>query len=518
MATCLLVYVPSLPLRVEHLMPHEELALAAAYLREAGHRVHICDFGSVSGAALVPPQGVLSRPWLLGGREDADARHFSQAVVRSLNSMVSSLTGGLDLVAFLVQERDGLAMSTMVNMHFQQGLAGGARAVCFGPYVERFAPQIGAYNPSFAAAVTEEAGTVLSRLADDVELDWSAVPGLMYREGRGAIYTGRVVRHVGSAQRPLPDYSPEVYPQVHTGDKLAYFPVAYGAAATSKSMPSVMGRIRRLRQQFPSAALDLRCGAASGEQIDALARSVHALGGPAASTLGATVGALSELPTAALTRLRCIGVQTDCFSGSQRLLDDFFAAGFTITQLEAALHGARAAGAAVAASFSCPCPWDDEHTIAETLRIVQRNRPASVTLHPLDVQPGTAWYRDPVRFGFQLQHHALARHAAGVPGARQSLLGRRSRAQSATRAAQVRQEVERLGAASDVTIQELACARVLGAGDDCGKRASTLRLDVAHGGREAVAAMVASINLGLLNSGREGTHEVAGFVRAAMGN
>ena len=34
MATCLLVHVPELPLRMEHLLPQEELALAAAELRD----------------------------------------------------------------------------------------------------------------------------------------------------------------------------------------------------------------------------------------------------------------------------------------------------------------------------------------------------------------------------------------------------------------------------------------------------------------------------------------------------
>lgn len=518
MATCLLVFVPSLPLRMEHLMPQEELALAAAYLREAGHHVRIADFGSVSGAAHVPHQGLLSRRWSrLSGQRHREGQ-YAAAVVASLDSMVSSLSGGLDLVAFLVQERDGLAMSTLVNTLFQQGLAGRARAVCFGSYAERFAPQIGAYNPSFSAAVTEEAGTVLARLADDVELDWSAVPGLVYRDGRNAHYTGRVVRHVGHTQRPLPDYSAEIYPQVHSGDKLNYFPVAYGSTASTKTMPSVMGRIRRIRQQFPSAALDLRCGNASADQLDALARGVHALDRPGVSTLTATIAALSMLAPQSLPRLSCVGVQTDCFSGSQRLLDEFFAAGITVSQMEGALRMARAAGAAVATSFSCPCPWDDEHTIAETLRIVQRNQPDAVTLHPLAVQPGSAWYRDPVRFGFRVQHMALARHAAGTPGATYSLVGRRVEAQTAARAAQVRTEVERLGAVSDVTIQELACARVLDAGGDCGKRASALREYLAHGGREAVAKWVGEINQKLGTGDREGAHEVAGFVRAVMGN
>ena len=407
MATCLLVYVPSLPLKVDDLMPQEELALAAGYLRQAGHTVRILDLGTPMDLAPGRPNPLGLR-WLRGICSVADPQ--VDALVSCINGVIYSSAGGLDLVAFLVRDRDGLAMSTKVNKSLLSGTEP-QRSVCFGPYAERFAPYISAYNPAFDTVVAEEPGTVLTCLLDSPELGWAGVPGLMVRERGGSVYTGRVKRANHTAPRPLPDYSEAVYPQIYSGEKLRYFSIRHGAGRNAIT-PSLMARARHVRVQFGGVPLHFEYSAAQTVQVEALARGVSALGIGGTCSLAAPVPAIAAMAHESLRHMECAALSLELFSGSQRLLDDFFRAGFTVTEMESAMRAARAGGALVHASFTYPCPWDDSHTEAETLRILHRNRPAGTTTHLPELVPGTPWYADPDRYGFRLRHRRLARYAA----------------------------------------------------------------------------------------------------------
>ena len=501
MPTCLLVYVPSLPLRIADLMPQEELALAAGYLRQAGHTARILDLGT---AASVPASPAPRGPrWLQRLRSTAPPE--VQGFATRIGEVLSSEVGGFDLVAFLAREREGLAMSTKVGLALQAG-QDSIRSVCFGPYAERFAPYISAYSPCFDTVIAEEPGTVLSCMLDDRELGWGGVPGLMVRERGGAVYTGRVRRANHVAPRPLPDYSEAVYPQLHSGEKLHYFSVRHGLAHSAIT-PSVMARARHIRGQFGGAPIHFEYGAALPAQLDALARGLARMGETGPCSLAAPVPAVAGLDPASLAHMRCATVSLELFSGSQRLLDDFFRAGFTITEVETALRTAQAGGASTHVSFTSPCPWEDHHTVDETARILRRNRPATMTTRVPELVPGSPWYTDPERYGFRLRHRQYARHAATAEldtvAAHPSTLDEHAIA---------------LGISPGTGAHELLCARLAHPAAQAGTEAGALARKIALGGPADLQHEIDLLNARIAEQADAILEAESGFLRAATGN
>lgn len=508
MATCLLVYVPGLPLRIEHLLPQEELAAAAGEIRRAGHAVQILDFGAVFSHALPPVSPLVRRGWGLGPRrDDPTARHA--AALASRIAMVCSERGGVDLVAFLVHEREGLAMSTLVNRELLER-AEDLRTICFGGYAERFAPHIAAFNPAFNAVVAEEPGASLARALRAPDLGFAGTPGLVIREPEGAMFTGRAPKPERNAGRALPDYSAATYPQLHTGEKLLYFPVRHTADPRAAAPISVMARVRNIRDHFHATALHFDCGPATADQLAALGRGLSAM--PGACSIAASVPAISGLAPEVLATMRCAGVHLKIPSGSQRLLDDFFGAGFTITQVEQACRVARAAGAALETAYSYPCPWDDHHTAAETLRVVSRTRPEGVTMRAPELAPGTPWYADPTRYGFRLEHRRLARYAAcATSSIRRSGLD----AFNEGEAQKLGVSIGALGIETGLDVHELTCARLLGADEEIGAHAAALRNTIARGSHTDARTVLNALNGAIAAATARAR---TGGIRAAIGN
>lgn len=504
MATCLLVYVPSSQFRIEECLPREELALAAGYLRHAGHTVRIVDLATPAlccgGAA-----GLMRRPagWRLFRRAARATDPQRDRLVSRLTEALYSVSGGLDLVAFLVRGRDGLAMSTKIGLALQDTLAE-TRTVCFGDYAARFAAYICAYNPFFDTVVAEEPGTVLSCLMSDPDLVFAGVPGLMVREREGSHFTGRIHRANHDAPRPLPDYTEGTYPQVHTGEKLRYFTVRqYGPQ--DKTAPSVMARARHVREQFGRVPLHFEYSSAQPAQLESLAHGLRAFDIDGPCTLDAPVGALAGLAPEAIRAMECVAGSVRLHSGSQRALDEYFNAGFTITEAECALRGLRAGGASAHVALTSPCPWDDEHTDEETLRILSRNRPESTTLSAPEPAPGMPWFSNPERYGFRMRHRLFARHLAAADAA-----------PAECAVAPLAERVRALGLAVGPDAHDLACA-ALSAGSDAALRHAEALHALFAGHDDAMAEQISAINAAV------GTSQAVvpgnlGRLRAAMGN
>ena len=95
---------------------------------------------------------------------------------------------------------------------------------------------------------------------------------------------------------------------------------------------------------------------------------------------------------------QCVGIRVD--SGSQRLVADHYGHTFGISAAEEAVRMAIRHGLHTTVQLTYPCPWDEEHTRAETLRFLRRTRPHGVNiLHP-HVLPHSRWHAMAAEFGY----------------------------------------------------------------------------------------------------------------------
>jgi hypothetical protein len=94
----------------------------------------------------------------------------------------------------------------------------------------------------------------------------------------------------------------------------------------------------------------------------------------------------------------CRVLRFQLHSGSQRLIDDVYGDCFSISQAERVIRAAKFSNMFTVAGFTYPCPEDDYHTRAESLRIIDRCRPNSVALRrysgPLEPRRGwKTWFQ-----------------------------------------------------------------------------------------------------------------------------
>jgi len=111
-------------------------------------------------------------------------------------------------------------------------------------------------------------------------------------------------------------------------------------------------------------------------------------------------------------------------SGSQRLLDDYYGRGFGVTEVEQMLRACVAEDIFTEARIMYPSPRDDYNSRAETLRIVNRARPHTVTVVPPEAPPGSDWHCWLDEFGFSLPEKPYSRWIAGEDDLEMACAGR----------------------------------------------------------------------------------------------
>jgi hypothetical protein len=96
------------------------------------------------------------------------------------------------------------------------------------------------------------------------------------------------------------------------------------------------------------------------------------------------------------------------------LLEDFYGNDFGVTQMETVLRACRAAGLYTAVHLTYPCPYDDRHTRAETLRVIRRCRPDAAVIRLPRLIPGAAWFSRAPEFGFAVAGQRYQRWAQAM--------------------------------------------------------------------------------------------------------
>ncbi len=98
----------------------------------------------------------------------------------------------------------------------------------------------------------------------------------------------------------------------------------------------------------------------------------------------------------------CVSLFFGVESGSQEILDKDLNKGVKVEQIISALKKAKRANLLTVASIIAPCPHETPETLKQTLDILVEAYPDSVVIQPPCVIPGTQWYANSSKFGFEL--------------------------------------------------------------------------------------------------------------------
>lgn len=562
MTRSLLVYLPGYPYTAETLMPQHTLAALAAALGEAGHETYILDYGTVEDLGTLTAgslanvllgasaadlwedgAGVCSR-WTARRRRRALTRMVRAAEARQCASAAAELSAykSVDFVVLYIPRREDTATALDLAMRLRARTPS-LRIVAAGEHAEHYASFLLTASEAIDACIVGDVEPAIVALAECVRNmhRWMGLPNLVLRDN-ARIHATRREEILRLDALPCPSFRREIYPAVYEGGKFRVFPVreSRGFDHVPHTVPRPPFETHQMRMRSPRKVceelrvLSRECGARAfhflgsatpAPTFDALCYEIlgeclhvyYSRAGHIRHTDPTTVSTLHA------SGCRAIGFQVD--TGSQRLLEDYYGHEFGVTQIETVLQACREADLFVEARFTYPCPEDDYHARAETLRLVRRARPHALRLALPETPPGSDWWDFAREFGFKLDVRAAAQWAVSSvdpfapPGAHlpYTMNGRS--------AAEIRREFKGLlgdfqfdGFPTAVTAREALLARMCGHHEAEAGFAERLRELLFVGDAEALAAQVRAFNDRAVAPANTIPFVPYTSVRAAVGN
>ena len=408
-----LVYLPGYPIGVKELMPSHILAAIAGSLLDASHFTSIEDLGTLStldrvfdGKLSERAQHIveLTQPdrtanplqslYILWQIHAAD-KEFAAAmadVAREAAERVAT-TKGLHFAGLLAETPEDYVCALAVAERLR-AIRPKLKLLAFGRFVNAFGEALIARACPFDAMCVGDFEASVLAFAEQLDAPetWPHLPDVLckHEPPRARRRTSEAVS-LGSL--PAPVYDRGAYPALRDGQKIKLFEIEDsraaplggeddGRAVRMKPVAVVCGELGRLAASYGARLFHIRGARPPASHVSAIAHEilrrrmsvVYSREGHAESCVAATLPALKASG--------CTSLTFEVNTGSQRLHDRCYGTGLTITQIEQALRDARAAGLYTIATLTYPCPDDDYHTRAETLRLIDRTRPhaAPVTL------------------------------------------------------------------------------------------------------------------------------------------
>jgi hypothetical protein len=237
----------------------------------------------------------------------------------------------------------------------------------------------------------------------------------------------------------------------------------------------------------------------------------------------ASIENVDRMLLAALKSSGCYSVGFDVPSGSQRLLKDFYGRPFGVTEVEQTLRATKSTGLYTVMHLTYPCPQDDYHTEAETIRLVDRVRPNAAPVHSGDSSRTTMSqdFSSPIAHGsaraVQGAHPAAAcSSGAGLDWLHEFEDAIPSRPRDSRSA--LSDAIEERGVSAGVTEHMALLAALSGHAGREGEFCRILRRQLFTGDTAGVAAWVAALNRAACDPVRTTATEPWDDIQAAVGN
>jgi len=531
-----LVYFPGYPFEPQALIPSRLMASVAGSLLDQGHETRVLDYGTVemvhrlvrgkpsdlavrvsdamAADGFANPLQTLHFLWQMNTAN----RLFRERRLEAAREIAGQLAcqRGLHFAAFMLNAVEDI-LSTLAIIRPLRAQRPKLKIVAFGAMAEAYGAEL-AHEGIDVVCIAETEATLVA-LAERIEAMhlWGSIPNILYAEGNRIRETGREDA-TSFSSLPAPVYDPDAYPALKAEQKLRLFeiddcrsPVRCvndddhdGGLPRMRTVGAVCNEMWRAGTLFGARAFHFTGEAAPASHVSAVALEMLRRGISAAYTRSCDPAHAVPATFPGLFASGCTALSFPIHTGSQRLLDQYYVTGTTVTELERTLRCAKQAGIYTIARFTYPSPADDVHTRAETLRIIERARPDAAPLTTPAVVPGSRWYTEKGRLGFGIDSgHYYERALAAArkyPCVRQHWAARpyRTGAWSEQEVAEqyrgLARDIEQRGISASLPEDIVRLARIVADSGREAEYAARMQRDFHRGDAMGVATMVDLFN------------------------
>ncbi len=455
MPSAILVSYAGYPYTPSSLTPDNGLANLAGALIGAGYDVRILDYGTVSNmrrlfpeemtetlkpdvAELMRGEGGAARPSGPQGGPGAEAleqlkqidaaleQHQAaqmQAIAEEVAEEVRRLKP--DFVGFKLWNGDGFTGSVIIAEHLRQEFPS-LRIYAGGPQVSWFGEAIYRRTRAFDALLHGEGEQAILELAEHArgKRELATIAGVIYLEDG---QPRRVPPTFAVNLDDLPEavYDEDVYPAMAGDEKIKIIvlddsrgcpyqcgfcahPVESGTRLRTASASVLVDRMAAAIEKYGVTAFRFAGSSTPGDLMAEVADEIIE------RELEVTYTCFGHFASArpdhfermAQSGLYAIffGIETGC----QEVMDRAVRKGIDLGSVRATVEAAQRAGIFVVTSMIVPLPFDTEETIRESLEFVLRLRPDSAPVQFPGLLPGTPWWREPDKYGFDFDPEQVA--------------------------------------------------------------------------------------------------------------
>lgn len=438
MSQFIFVYAPANLKNIKSFTPKRSIAVMSQILQNNNVNTTIYDFGIPEAIQYYSDDTINNdliknntnekkkRIWLSkifgGGQQKKNIKNsYLQWIYQNIK--ISSHT---HCVLFWIENREDLISARILaNEIKKEDTENKIHIVGAGPYFNHTGPYVIAHIPELKGILINHYEVAIIPLWECLtsDKDLQFIPNYVYYEG-GEIHIGPVNRLLTLDDLPRPSY--DNYDALQIGGKFNIFTLeqvrdgnmSYADPYTLKhyittSLENLLEEVKKLREKFntwtfhiegemvnPSDVQSLSLALLKSPYFITYSRNLHC-----SNIQGEWVHSLH------LSGCRAISVNVP--TGSQRLLSKYYGIMRTISSLETAISAFVSSHFFTSIQCLYPCPEEDRHTFAETLRFIKRIKPDTVQVSPVFLWPDSMWWENRDSFNFNINQSRYIEWLAG---------------------------------------------------------------------------------------------------------
>ena len=376
-----LATLPGFPLRGAALAPNVDVLQAATQLRAQGHTVTVLDWGT------------------LEGQERFDAPMVRRCIQRALHPH-----RGCTVIERMQGYRQARELNILLEHTQQERIDEALNAILHD------APEQVLFHVRDHAEfqTVRQVSFALCQARPDLMI------GLLGTFARQ--YQDMIVRAMDPIAIGFPNFDDDAYDSLSFlefyAERLNIYP--FVLSPQSAQQERVMKQVDALVQRLDVPLFNFDADALTVNTLGDFARALVQRRLGAHFSLSCPIESLTEENISLLVLAGCRAVSVTIPTGSQRLLEDFYHQSFGVSKVESIFECIHSADLLSTVRLVYPCPLDDYHTAAETLRLLRRIRPTSVLVTPPNVIPASAWYERAIGYGFNVEPRRYVQWLSGA--------------------------------------------------------------------------------------------------------